>query len=99
MNEVKLKFDLERLSEMSRKLEETAGELSGTGTSLQENMEQLKKDWNTTAGREFFQNQTTTWTEEVERYIQVLETLKSMIDYAIEEYSRIQDLADKLSIK
>lgn len=99
LNDGRLEFDLERLSAMSEKLEKVAEELSGTGASLQEKMEQLRKGWNTPAGKAFFENQTTSWTDEVEKYIQILQTMKSMIDYASEEYSRVEDLANTLSIK
>lgn len=94
----KLQFDTERLCSMKGDIERAIGNLQTVNKSLQEQMQTLREKWNTPAGKVFFENQNLDWSESVEDYIQVMNTMKEMIEYAILKYEPIQQEAERLSI-
>lgn len=95
----KLKFNVDELKGFSTRIEQISEDLSKVHTDTQNELKLLQEQWKTPAGEKFFNEQPLDWTSTVEKYISILNTLKSMIDYASEQYQEVQDLAEKVSIQ
>lgn len=94
----RVKFDLEYFIKMSDKLEELSKELITLDKDLRKSMEILRVSWDTPCGREFFESQAMEWSRQIYAYVNVLETLQEMVDYAKTEYQEIENCARSLSI-
>lgn len=95
----RLKYDLDSLGNLSQTIGSLSQELSELHTTIQEQMKQLRQDWDTPAGRKFFETQNTDWSAEVKNYVKILSTLKDMIDYAIGQYDNLKTDAEKISVQ
>ena len=93
-----LKFNIEKLTTMKTKCEESRTELDTLNKELTKALEQLKKDWNTPAGKKFFEDLTDDWSQQVEQYKTITAAIEELLQTAINEYSPIQDEANALSI-
>lgn len=94
----KLKFDLDSLSRFEKSIDNCITELSDINAQVQEQMAKLQLDWQTPRGRQFFAEEKTDWTEQVENYISILKTLKEMIQYAQVEYGNVKATAEGIQI-
>ena len=92
-------FNVEELNGFSSKIETIADDLAQIHSDTQNELKMLKEQWKTPAGEKFFQEQPLDWTSTVKKYISILNTLKSMIDYASKQYQEVQELAEKVSIQ
>lgn len=96
MNHRELKFDLEKMNEMKTKLADTAAELEDYKIKVVDSLDQLKKDWNTTAGKSFMSNVNTDWTVEVDKYIKIVGAVESLLEEASKQYATVEDEIDNL---
>lgn len=94
-----LKFDIEQFQIMSSKLRNLAEDLEVLEKDLSGEMDVLREGWETPAGRKFFEQQNTEWSAQVKSYIRTIETLKDMIDYAIEEYSIVEQAVNAVYVE
>lgn len=94
----RLAFNLEELESFSRTIQDLSTDLQELEQLISSEMIALKTGWDTPAGRAFFEKQDLEWAEEVKHYIQILDTLKEMIDYAHSQYSEVKNTAEKLSV-
>lgn len=94
----KVNFNLESLGKLKTKVADLQTDLTEVNTELKKKLEELEKDWQTPAGKEFFEKQKTSWDPEVKNYIKILGTLEEMLSEAIQKYEEIENEANRLSI-
>lgn len=92
-----LKFDLDAISSMRRKLQETAKELSNYKVTLSKEVETLKSNWKTQAGRKFTQNFDTDWSKQVDKYIRVINAVDELLEAAETDYKAVEEKAKTVS--
>lgn len=93
-----LEFDIEKLKSTKEKCENLATEINDLKDILLEELNQLKKDWNTDAGKVFFAEQDTDWTSQVNKYVEITNTISKLLDTAITNYQELVDDAQRLNL-
>lgn len=96
MKQKELKFDIEKINGMKSKLADTADELRDYKEDVMKALDQLKSDWNTTAGKNFMATVNTDWTSEVDKYIKIIGAVESLLEEAATQYAVVEDEIDKL---
>lgn len=91
-----LEFDVDKLRSTKEKCEKLIQDLADKQDELQSSLEELRKDWNTDAGKKFFERQDTDWSEQVEHYIKIANAVVSLLECAIKEYAEIEAKAQEL---
>lgn len=91
-----LQFDVEKLRSTKRKCEGLIQDLRDKQDELQTSLDDLREDWNTDAGKDFFKNQDNDWSEQVNRYIEIAGAVISLLECAIKEYAKVEDKAVSL---
>lgn len=91
-----LKFNIEKINGMKDYIDTTITTISAKKKTAEETLEKLKKDWNTDAGKEFKKNVDFSWTDEVDKYITVMETVSSLLEEAAKQYATVQDVVESL---
>lgn len=89
----KLEFDLDKMKAFKGKVVELRTELSNEKKQLKNDLVKLKKDWQTPAGKKFFEKDLGNWEERVDVYVTLLTALDEMMEKAIEEYSDVRQQA------
>ena len=92
-----LKFDVETISSMRRKLQETARELNDYKVTLVKEVETLKTNWKTPAGKSFTQNIDIDWSKQVEKYIKIINVVEYLLEVAEADYKVVEDKAKTIS--
>lgn len=93
----KLKFDIDMLASFQTEVSNLTSSLKETSAQLTSDMEQLQKDWNTPAGKKFFEENKVDWQEHVDRYVEMLDVLYEMIGAAIREYEEVEAAAANIT--
>lgn len=93
----KLKFDIDMLASFQTEVSNLTSSLKETSAQLTSDMEQLQKDWNTPAGKKFFEENKVDWQEHVDRYVGMLDVLYEMIGAAIREYEEVEAAAANIT--
>lgn len=96
MKQNDLNFDIDKLNEMKTKLADIASELGDDKKKALDSFDKLKKDWNTAAGKNFMKNIDTDWTDEVDKYITIIEIVESLLEEAAAQYATVEEEIDKL---
>lgn len=91
-----LKFDLDVLSQMRKKLQDTATELEEQKQSLIKAFEGYKEYWNTDTGGKFVESVDTDWVQQVDKYINIIEALEQCLAEAEKEYATVKDRAEAI---
>ena len=86
----RLKFDMDAFASFQK-------EVSNLTSSLKEANTQLQKDWNTPAGKKFFEENKVDWQEHVDRYVEMLDVLYEMIGAAVREYEEVEAAAANIT--
>jgi len=94
MSERELKFDIEKINQVITGLEELAEDLRRKKGEVVQALGDLKQYWNTSAGRSFMKNVDLDWTAEVERYVQYVGAVKSLLEEASIQYSHVQEAVE-----
>lgn len=92
-----LKFDVDAISSMRKKLQETAKELTDYKVTLIKEVEALKANWRTTAGKKFTQNIDTDWSSQVDKYVKVINAVDELLAVAESDYKAVADKAKTVS--
>lgn len=92
-----LKFDLSKIEEIRRKIQDTAVELTDFKTTLLQEVENLKRDWRTAAGRKFAEKFDTDWAKQVEQYVKIIEAVDRLLEVAENNYRNVEEEANKIS--
>lgn len=93
-----LKFDVEQLRETKKKCETMAQELCDTKDKLMDDLERLRKEWKTPAGKNFFAEQDTDWEKQVESYLKITTAVAELLQTAITEYESVERAAKALRL-
>lgn len=97
MFEGELRFDLDTLERLSQSIGSAAEDIKTTHKQVIDTLDKLRDEWNTPAGKEFFSKVEIDWSPEVDHYVEILEALQQMLQYAISEYSDVVTEAGKLT--
>lgn len=92
-----LRFDIEAISSMRKKLRETANELDDYKTTLIKEVEALKANWKTPAGEKFTQKIDTDWSKQVEKYIRIINAVDELLEVAEADYEAVAEKAQTVS--
>lgn len=93
-----LEFDLEKLKNTKQKCEDLATEISELKTELLEELDGLRKDWNTLAGKTFFEEQDTDWTAQVDNYVKITSAISELLGVAITGYEGLVEEARAIKL-
>ena len=96
MRQSTLKFNLDELDKMKKKLEEAADDLAKCKEQTLSSLEKLKTDWNTTAGEKYTKEIDTDWGDEVDKYIKVINAVGELISEAITQYKTVESEVENL---
>ena len=92
-----LKFDVEEIREMRNKINSTSSDLRNLKNRLLKEIEELKGDWKTPAGKKFFENVDADWAQQVDKYLKVIEAVDELLEVAEKAYKEVEEEAKKLS--
>lgn len=91
-----LKFDVDEIKSMRQKLQGAAADLKDCNDTVKEGIEKLRnEDWKTPAGKKFMENVNTDWSEQVEKYVKVLNTLDELLGVAELDYSAVEEEVER----
>ena len=93
-----LKFDIDKLKQTQTKCNELKDELSSDKDKLMDLLNGLRKDWQTDAGKKFFNEQNTDWESQVDNYAKIIGAISELLTVAINQYQIVIDEAKKLSV-
>lgn len=93
-----LKFNLEEIKKMKSECEEQRANFEKLNKDLPKKLADLKNDWETAAGRKFFEDLETDWTAQVQQYLKTIDAIILLLEKAIVNYSPVEDEANRLSI-
>lgn len=93
-----LKFDVDKLRETKAKCDEIKVSLTEKKTNLIKQLEDLRKDWQTDAGKAFFEDQNTDWEAQVDNYVRITDAISKLLDVAITQYEKVVSEAKRLNI-
>ncbi len=91
-------YNIDKLRDSKKAIQKQHDDLLEINKSLKKELESLKKDWNTPAGKSFFQNNMVDWDDDVEKFVKMLRGISEMLEKAIGEYEAIDNDAKKLYI-
>ena len=94
----KIEYDISDITKAKNAVNDLIDNLNNDCTALDSALAQLKKDWNTDAGKKFFKDHKDTWTEYVKLYVKKLTGIKNMLEKAETAYTNINDEVSKLKI-
>lgn len=92
-----LKFDNGKIAQMRTQIQTTAEDLASLKQNILQNMEKLKSDWNTPAGRKFTQEVDTDWAQQVDKYITIMNAIDELLGVAENAYTEVEGEVEKLS--
>lgn len=95
---IDLKFDIEKLKETKEYCVKLGTDLQTKRDELNAAIEKLRKDWNTEAGKSFFEKQDIDWEEQVNKYIEITGAVAELLQAAIDQYQNVYDEAEALKL-
>lgn len=97
-----LKFNIDKISEMKKLCDDLIdGEdgLNQLSEDLHSKLEdKLLNDWNTPAGKKFFEDLDADWSEQVQQYTKIIGAVSDLLEEAITQYSKVEEAANGLSV-
>lgn len=93
-----LKFDIGKLEETKAKCVNTKDTLAKEKDRLVKQLEDLQKEWQTPAGKKFFEDQNDDWAKQIDNYVRITEGITSLIEIAINQYQAVIDEAKSINI-
>lgn len=93
-----LAFDLEDLKELRNSTKTVCKDLCEQRDSLKKGLDQLRKDWNTDAGRFFFEQIDTDWEQKVKKFEDTLAVFEDVLTDAIEQFETVLEKAESIKI-
>lgn len=92
-----LKFDVAEIKKMRKKIQDTANDLKNFKTTLLNELDTLKKQWDTPAGKKFTSDVDTDWGTQVEQYIKIMNAVDELLEVAETNYTTVEEDAKKIS--
>ncbi len=93
----KIKYSTESIAYMKSQIDKTAEELRDLNNDILEAIEEMEKDWNTTEGKKFLEGVSTDWSPQVEKFVDVLDTISLMLTKAETEYTALTEKAQLIN--
>lgn len=75
-----------------------SGDLCVQRDNLKKGLQQLRKEWNTEAGRFFFDQIDTNWESNIKKYENTLNVFEEVLTDAINQFEKVVEEADKIQI-
>lgn len=97
-SETELAFDIEQFETIKSEAETTRTDIQSMATTLRDTIDQLRNDWKTPAGTEFFKNLDTEWEDQVNKYVQTMEVFIELMDNLITAFTAIQEEAEAIRL-
>ena len=91
-------YNVDNLKKAKKSIDDLIDTLDTDNKKLSENLAQLKKEWNTGAGKKFFKDHKDTWSEYVKKYVKKLTGISDMLQKAIDEYGAINNEVKNLRV-
>lgn len=92
----KLKFNTGKLDSTDKAIQDVIDDLNTVSSDLMREVEALKTNWNTPAGREYISKIDTDWSDQVKQYIKVLSAVDELLKAASKEYKKIETSSSKI---
>ncbi len=92
-----LKFDIDAITSMRTKLQDTIKDLSDFKTSLLQELDILKSNWRTPAGKNFTDNVSTDWAPQVDKYITIVQAVDELLAAAENDYRAVEEKVNSIS--
>lgn len=89
-----LLLDKDAFSKASRELQAKSEELKTLRSNIEASFEQLKKDWDSDAGKQFFDRFENELIKNLEEYKQVFEYMSANLQIASDKYEEVFRVAD-----
>lgn len=93
----KIQYDSEKVAEMKSKISNTSEELKTLNQDVLKAIKDMEKDWQTTEGKKFLSDIDMDWTVQVNKYVDILDTLTSMLQETENIYSELTEKAETIS--
>lgn len=93
-----LAFNLDDLVMLHMQTETVCEDLHDQRDNLAKGLEQLRQEWNTPAGRYFFEQFDTDWEAEVKKFESTLNIFEEVLKDAIDEFQKVVDKADSIQL-
>lgn len=94
----RIDFNTDRLHEEANTIASLSQDLKDAQTALRNTIEQLRKDWKTAAGNEFFRKFDEDWVSKLDANIELLEQLVTALRYAADQYEPIATEYSNISL-
>lgn len=93
-----LEFDLDAFKKLKTDAENSRTELLNEKANVVKRVEELKNNWNTEAGKEFFSKLDADWADCVDKYTKTMQAFIDVMDDLIETYEIVKDDAEALNL-
>ena len=91
-----LKFDLAEIRKMRKKIQDTASDLATFKSTLLHELDVLKSQWVTPAGKKFTKDVKTDWGPQVDQYITIMNAVDQLLEVAENNYSAVEQEVEKI---
>lgn len=91
MAQRELKFDIKKINDTIKAFEKTSTDLEDYKEKIVKAFDELKKDWNTPAGKEFMNKVNYDWFDEVKKYVNVIESVVELLNEASRQYALVEE--------
>lgn len=93
-----LAFDLENLKKLRNHTKIVCKSLCEQHDNFKKGLDQLRKDWNTDAGRYFFKQVDTDWESNIKKFENTLMIFEEVLTDAIEQFEMVLEKAKSIKI-
>ena len=94
----RIDFNTDTLRGQAQVIGNLAKELKDAQTSLRNNIDQLREDWKTAAGNEFFRKFDEDWVSKLDSNIELLEEVVVALQYAADHYEPLATEYSSISL-
>lgn len=85
-----LEFDTDKLSGYAGNVQDVADNLAKQQKKLTKDLAGLREDWQTDAGKAFFEKYDDAWVRQLDGYIEMLGYLVEALEFAAERYGELE---------
>lgn len=92
-----LKFNVDEISRMRTKLQDTSQELKTEKTNLLNEMASLRENWKTPAGKKFLKDFDDSWVNNIDKYVTIIDAVDDLLEVAYKTYQEVETEAKKVT--
>jgi|GEM_PF-4284543 len=85
-----VEYNLEEYKSANDGMKELRNSILTNKTTMKNNLEQLRNDWNMASSVAFFDSLDTDWEDVIRNCIDIMDEITGMLDEAYEEYEKIE---------